>query len=465
MKFKNKLNIYFNKLIGNKQEYSLRHRILNISILAAILLKVLSLSVDVFLDIQWQAVLFSVFSLAYFIVFYFIAYYYKNYDRVILFLVSGVFILLTPISWFVNEGSSGNTIYSLFIAIVATYTLTEGKLRLKLLILAGISLATFITLEFFFPEYIINYTSRADKYLENGIFSIAAIVGFVFYLNIYYNEYKLAVKKLKISNQQLLIAQEESKKQQKRIHEQNIELSKKAHELEKANETKDRFYTIIAHDLKSPFNTIIGFSDLIKDAATNNNYDKIKKYSKFLTESGEQAYKLLLNLLEWSRIQTMSIEYKPENIDLKSLIEAQINIYKYTAIAKNNIIETDLEKCFVFADKNMLETIIRNLLSNAIKFTENGKITIKSCYQEDACLIKVEDTGLGIDSKLLKYIFNSPKIISGTKGEKGSGIGLKLCKEFVETNKGKLKVTSQPGKGSTFSFTLPILIKENENVL
>ncbi len=464
MKFSSKINVYLQKLIGNKQHYSLRHRILNISILAAILLKVLSLSVDVFLDIQWQAILFSGFALVYFIIFYFIAYYSKNYNKVILFLVAGVFILLSPISWFVNEGSSGNTIYSIFIAIVATYTLTEGKMRIKLMLLSGISILTIIALEYYFPEYIINYTTRTDKYLEIGIFSVVTILILVFYLNVYYNEYKQTVKKLKESNQQLLIAQEESKKQQKRIHEQNIELSKKASALKKANETKDRFYTIIAHDLKSPFNTIIGFSDLIKEAAVSNNYERIKKYSKFLTESSEQAYKLLLNLLEWSRVQTMSIEYRPESIDLKKLIEEQINVYKYTAIAKNNSIETVLENCFVFADKNMLETIIRNLISNAIKYTENGKIRIKSCYQEDACLIKIEDTGLGIDSKLLKYIFNSPKTIPGTKGEKGSGIGLKLCKEFVETNKGRLEVISQPGKGSTFSFTLPVLVKENQNV-
>ncbi len=464
MKFSIKMNIYIEKLIGNKQQYVLRHRILNISILVAILLKILSLSIDLLFDIQWQATLFSAFSLVYFIIFYFIAYYSKNYDRVIVFLIIGVFILLSPISWFVYEGISGSTIYAMFIAIVATYTLTEGKMRFNLLLLSAISLLGILASAYFFPEYIVSYTTKESKFLDVGINSIITIIASVFYLNVYYNEYKKTVGKLKESNRKLILAQQESKKQQKRIEEQNGELIKKTNDLGKTIETKDRFYTIIAHDLKSPFNSIIGFSELINDAIKLNDLGKIKTYSKYIIESSEQAYKLLLNLLDWSRVQTMDIEYRPTEIDLKKLILEQINLFKYMAVTKNNIFETNLENCFVFADKNMLETIIRNLISNAIKYTENGKISIKSCYNENACLIRIKDTGLGIDDDMLKNIFQAPVSMPGTKGEKGSGLGLKLCKEFVETNKGRLDVLSQPGKGSTFSFTLPIPIKEKQNV-
>ncbi len=464
MKFSIKMNIYIEKLFGNNQQHILRHRILNISILVAILLKVLSLSIGLIFNIQWQAILFSAFALVYFVIFYFIAYNSKNYDRVIIFLISGVFILLSPISWFVYEGISGSTIYSIFIAIVATYTLTEGKMRCNLLLLSAISLAGIIASSYFFPEYIVSYTTKASKFLDVGIHSIITIIASVLYLNVYYNEYKKTVEKLKESNRKLLIAQQESKKQQKKIEEQNGELIKKTNELEKTIETKDRFYTIIAHDLKSPFNSIIGFSELIKEAIKLNNIKKIKTFSKFLTESSEQAYKLLLNLLDWSRVQTMDIEYRPTEIDLKKLILEQISIFKYMAVAKSNAFETNLEDCIVLADKNMLETIIRNLISNAIKYTENGKITIKTCYNEDACLIRIKDTGLGIDDKMLENIFQTQVSTPGTKGEKGSGLGLRLCKEFVETNKGRLDVLSQPGKGSTFSFTLPVPVKEKQNV-
>ncbi|MCF6242084.1 MAG: HAMP domain-containing histidine kinase [Bacteroidales bacterium] len=458
------MNINLEKFIGNKQDYSLRHRVLIISILAAILLKILSLLIDELLNVQWQASAFSAFALFYFTLFYFIAYHSKNYDRVIIFLVSGVFVLLAPISWFVNEGSAGSTIYDIFVAVVATYTLSEGKMRIKLLFLSGISILIIIALEYYYPEYIIAYSSNQGRLLDNGIHAIISVLALTFYLNVYYDEYKRTVKKLTISNQHLSLSQEESKKQQKKIQEQNIELIKKAGDLEKTIKTKDRFYTIIAHDLKSPFNSIIGFSDLVEDAIKLNDFEKIKSYSKYITDSSEQAYKLLLNLLDWSRIQTMDIEYRPTEVDLKKLIEEQINIYKYMAVTKNNIFETNLENCYVFADKNMLETIIRNLISNAIKYTENGKIIIKSCYNQDACLIKIKDTGLGIDNNMLKNIFQTPVSMPGTKGEKGSGLGLRLCKEFVETNKGRLDVLSQPGKGSTFSFTLPISVKEKQNV-
>lgn len=463
MKFSKKMNINFQKLLGNNQQNVLRHRILTISILVAILLKVLSLFIDLLFDIQWQATLFSAFALVYFVVFYFIAYHSKNYDRVIVFLISGVFILLSPLSWWATEGSAGSTIYSIFIAVVASYTLTEGKMRTKLLILSAITTLIIIALEYFFPEYIISYQSRLSRYLDIGLYSVIAIIALVFYLNIYYNEYKKTVKKLEESNHKLLIAQQESKKQQKRIEEQNQELIEKTKDLEKTIETKDRFYSIIAHDLKSPFNSIIGFSELINDEIKQENIKNIQTYSSYLTESSEQAYKLLLNLLDWSRVQTMDIKYRPSALDLKELIVDQINIFKYMAVAKNNVFETNLEDCTVFADKNMLETIIRNLISNAIKYTENGKIIIKTCYKENACLIKIEDTGLGIDKNTLKNIFQSQVSLPGTKGEKGSGLGLRLCKEFVETNKGQLDVLSQHGKGSTFSFTLPVPVKENQN--
>ena len=450
------MNKFIDKLVGSKAKENLQHRVLVLSMLIASLLGFLTTITNLLFEIQKEAAYLSFFSFLYFVIFYFISRSVTRYIFVIYSVLIGVFLILIPAAWFINQGLAGSTVYFVIIAIVAAYSMTEGKMRRIVLSISSISYISLLIIEYYHPEFLIHYPTRADRFLDVGIFAIVSIITGAFYLNLYYDKYIQANKQLKESNNLLLASQKERQKQQKLIEEQNKELVQKAEDLKKANETKARLYSIIAHDLKSPFNTIIGFSALIAEAAENKNYEDVIQYSRFIENSSEQVYKLLLNLLDWTRLQTQNIEYKPEKIPLQELIEEQIKIFSFQAQNKNISLKSKVEKCLVFADKNMLETIIRNLISNAIKYTENGSVTINAVQKNNHYEISVKDTGIGLDEETIKNIFQFQTTTKGTQGEKGSGLGLQLCKEFIEINKGRLEIESQKGAGSTFIFTVPV---------
>ncbi|MCB2195315.1 MAG: PAS domain-containing sensor histidine kinase [Bacteroidetes bacterium] len=229
--------------------------------------------------------------------------------------------------------------------------------------------------------------------------------------------------------------------------------------LRELNATKDKFFSIIAHDLKNPFNDLMGFTQLL--ALNIDKYDKqkIEQFTHIIHQSSKLAYNLLENLLDWSRSQTGTLKFKPEKISISELISENIDLLESTARNKNIRIYSEVNgETFAFADKNMVRTILRNLISNAIKYTnQGGHIRIVGNCSK-TCKISVSDSGIGISSENIKKIFKIDESFStlGTEREKGTGLGLILCKEFVEKNGGRLKIKSRPNEGSTFIFTLPL---------
>jgi len=229
--------------------------------------------------------------------------------------------------------------------------------------------------------------------------------------------------------------------------------------LKELNATKDKFFSIIAHDLKSPFNSILGFSNLLVDNAKKNNYDDLEKYTGLIQKSSQLAMDLLLNLLEWSRSQTGKMEFNPEMIEIEPLIDEGIDLHNDSALQKSiTIFRKNLSHPTFFADKAMIATILRNLISNAIKFTyPGGKIIISAKQKKVGLLVTVSDNGVGIKKEAIEMLFRIDKSYStsGTQNEMGTGLGLLLCKEFITKHGGKIGVKSEHGKGSTFYFTIP----------
>ncbi len=229
--------------------------------------------------------------------------------------------------------------------------------------------------------------------------------------------------------------------------------------LRQLNATKDKFFSIVAHDLKNPFNAIMGFSNLLSEAYDNFDEKQRKTFIRNISDATENTYKLLQNLLEWSRTQTNSIEYKPDAIDLGEIIDSNISVLKSSAINKDITITTKIpSNTIAFADKNMIRTVVRNLISNAIKFTRpGGKIEISASRTGNYIEVCVADNGVGISKENQKKLFKIDEQFKsyGTANEQGSGLGLLLCKEFVEKNGGDIWVESKYGQGSKFKFTLP----------
>jgi len=244
------------------------------------------------------------------------------------------------------------------------------------------------------------------------------------------------------------------------IEEKNRLIVSKNQELNELNHTKDKLFSIIGHDLGNQFNIILGFLEILVSDFKKLDAGKVEYHLNNINKSARHAYELLENLLTWSRMQTKSIQYNPDILNVNAKITESIDLLEGAYTNKNIKIKVIAkEEIVVYADVNMFSAVFRNLVSNAIKFTHgNGNISIYIQRKEDFCEIKVKDSGVGISAENIQKIFriDSSHSTLGTNGEKGTGLGLILCKEFVEKHGGKIRVESVVGKGSQFVFTLPL---------
>lgn len=244
----------------------------------------------------------------------------------------------------------------------------------------------------------------------------------------------------------------ERKQAEIKIQQQNMELVK-------LNADKDRFISILAHDLKSPFNSLLGFSELLIENIRQYDIEKIETQLSYIYISEQNIYALLDDLLMWARSQSGRLQFEPKECDLAKLNSDIIQILSPNANAKKIIInQNGINDIIVYADSNMLKTILRNLISNAIKYTHcEGTIDISATKSSSEITISVSDNGVGIAPEILIKLFDITQIQTncGTSGEKGTGLGLLLCKDFVEKHGGRIWVESQLEHGSTFYFTLP----------
>jgi two-component system, sensor histidine kinase and response regulator len=227
------------------------------------------------------------------------------------------------------------------------------------------------------------------------------------------------------------------------------------------NATKDKFFSIIAHDLKTPFNFIIGYSELLIEQIKEKDYEKIEDLANIVLQSSNRALNLLMNLMEWAQTQTDRIIVNPEKLEINSLIDHSTLLFDEIAKQKSITIKKQLPiNATLFADKAMISTVFRNLISNAIKFTKpNGEIIISVKKYQNEFVFSVADNGIGIPKNSFLKLFRIDQSFStdGTFKEKGTGLGLILCKEFVEKHGGKIWVESAEGNGSCFYFSIPII--------
>jgi len=233
-------------------------------------------------------------------------------------------------------------------------------------------------------------------------------------------------------------------------------------ELTKINLDKDRFISILGHDLRNPFNNILGLSEILTDEIESLDKNQIQDITKNINKSAKITNKLLEDILLWSRSQQGKVQYKPQILSFADISMDAIEVLRPVAETKNiRIINNVKGEVNVFADIDMLRTVLRNLVSNAIKFTnKGGEIIINADQGESDVEISVSDNGIGIPPESLSKLFDISEILTtqGTESEKGTGLGLLMCKDFVEKHGGKIWVESEVGKGSEFKFTLPLPI-------
>jgi PAS domain S-box-containing protein len=247
------------------------------------------------------------------------------------------------------------------------------------------------------------------------------------------------------------------------IHDQKeieAKISNLNEELVQTIATKDKFFSIISHDLRSPLSGLIGILDILNTEYESLAEKEKKEFISHATTASKTTFSLMENLLEWSRIQTGSINYQPERLNVQRLINNIGLLFEQNLENKEiefiNIIKPDL---YAFADRSMTETIFRNLVSNAIKFTHQGGRIIISCKIDyDMAVIRIKDSGVGIEQENIPNLFSVDVSFStkGTNKESGTGLGLIICKELVEKQKGKIWVESKKDEGSAFYFSVPV---------
>ena len=230
--------------------------------------------------------------------------------------------------------------------------------------------------------------------------------------------------------------------------------------LKELNSAKDKLFSIIGHDLKNPFMGLIGLSDILYEEYDELTDEEKKHFIKDINILSGNSHRILDNLLSWSSHQTGRMDFTPESFNIYILIESNINYGQQQAKLKHiNLFAEKAADINVFADYKMIDTALRNLISNSLKYTQpGGKIEVFVEIQKDNAVVSVRDNGVGMDEETQKKLFTIDSNIksTGTAGEKGTGLGLLICKDFVEKNKGHISVESSPGKGSTFSFTIPL---------
>jgi signal transduction histidine kinase len=290
-----------------------------------------------------------------------------------------------------------------------------------------------------------------NKIYRGQLFIYFISVAFVLLLIVAYIIYRDYKQKTKLND---LLTQKNSQ-----ITQQKEELERLNNDLDAANSTKDKFFSIIAHDLRNPIFSFRQVIDLLQENFDTFDESERKDFIGLMKKSSERVYMLLENLLTWSRSQRGIIEFKPEKFDLSALVNLTVDLLSAQATKKGiELINLIPEEIIIYADSNMINTMLRNLMSNAIKFTEKGgKVEIGATLNNDSVEIYVKDNGVGMDKATSAKLFRIDEAFTteGTNEEVGTGLGLILCKEFIEQHNGEISVESTPNQGSKFKIIIP----------
>jgi signal transduction histidine kinase/ligand-binding sensor domain-containing protein len=359
-----------------------------------------------------------------------------------------------------RSGLWSSKILTLYLTVVPPFWLTWWFKTLAILaFLFAIYLAYYFRLKSY-REKQIELSELVEKRTHELTNANKIMIEHQSFIEVQSEELRNRADNLKEANDQLVQKQKLIQLQTNTIQESNEELTK-------LNKTKDRILSIIAHDLRNPFNVVSGFSEILLEEYHNIPLDKIEMYLKMISNASKNGNTLLGNLLQWSRTQTGNITFEPIQLNLMLLTEETYSYLEGDAHRKNIKMQMQIDPLLnIIADENMLKTILRNLLSNAIKFTnEEGTISVKSSLTPDYVEICVSDSGVGVPEEKIPLLFNIDTNIStkGTSQESGSGLGLILCKEFVEKHQGRIWVESNEGVGSQFKFTLPLSMKQTKS--
>ena len=426
-KFLKKVNII---LFGKTEDVIFENKIFNIITLIAALTNLLTLINNLFNNFPLILnIVLAVCCIIFSLFFYLSSF--KKITKPLIIPFYIIVISLLSFTWFFNQGIEGSvTFYFFLVTFILIYINSHQKYWTILLLFIALA-CLLILLEFIFPQLLNFYPNKKSQLLD-------LITNFILIL------FLLGLSTIFLK---------------KSFDKERSKVEHFAEEMKELNATKDKFFSIISHDLRNPFNSILGLSNMLLSNLNTYSKEEITEKIGLIAESSKRAHILLENLLEWSLSQTGKILFIPEKIKLSDVVnECLIEITNQASNKKIKIVNEINEGHIVKADKNMLKIILRNLLTNAVKYSYTGGVVIiKSIDRNFEIEISITDSGIGIEENDIDKLFHidSKYSTNGTLNEQGTGLGLILCKEFIEKHGGRIWIDSKIEKGCTFKFTLP----------
>ncbi len=427
---KKSIKEFLSYIYADKENLSLEHRLFLSAIIIGILICIIGAVINFILTTSPIAAIIPLLLSILVILLYYLVRFKKIVKPIITpIIILGIFAI--SVIWIFNGGINGANIMPAFVILILGLIIVPDKTKKYVFILFLITNIFILLIQLVRPDLITNFPTETDRWIDNLVTVIYTSILIFYITKFVHNNY--TYERLKAEKSEI------------RLHQLNAD--------------KDRFISILGHDLKNPFNNILGFSEILTNEIDSLNKGEIKDIALNINKSAQITSKLLEDILMWARTQQGSILFNPQKLNLEDICINLIEVHSPGAYAKGITISyTKKEKIYVSADKDMLNTILINLVSNAIKFTRNGGVVNISIERKDSsAVVSVSDNGIGIQSKNIAKLFDISEVLTtkGTEGESGTGLGLLLCKEFVKKHGGEIWVESEVGIGSNFKFTLP----------
>ena len=427
-----RVKVFFSYIFGDEENFSLEHRLVLSASIIGILISLIGAFINFLLSTSIVAVLIPIFlSLLVLILYYFIRF--KKVFEPVSFPVIFVSILGISTIWIFNGGINGSNVMPAFVIVILGLLIVRDREKKYVIILFLAANILIYLIQFYRPDLITNFPSETDRWIDHLITLVYSAILIYYIIRFVHKNYN--IERLK--------AEESEKK------------------LIQINIDKDRFISILAHDLRSPFNSLLGFSEELKENLNKLDMAQIRSYVNRIHDSAHNSYNLLEDLLMWEKSLQGTIPFNPQKVNLGEICLSVVESIRPIAATKNISLNWFEIEISVYADVLMLKTVLRNLIINAVKFTNTlGAVNVSAKWDKSVVTISVSDNGVGISSENLSKLFDISQVLTtaGTSKEKGTGLGLLICKEFVEKQGGRIWVESEIGKGSDFRFTLPSII-------
>jgi signal transduction histidine kinase len=373
----------------------------------------------------------------------------KSKHSITFFLAS---VVVFSLLWFYNGGYDGNNGVLIFVYFIVFITILPSKYRFYSFVVYSLMIVVLVTIQYLKPEFITPYEFEHHRFIDLAL-------GYFFYLILAYviqntiiKNYEEDRKKINIQNDQLslLIAKQ---------YDTNAKLEQSLNHVKELNSAKDRFITVLSHDLRSPFQGLLGITKILDSDYDSFSDTEKRLYISQVNSSVEKLYSFLEELLLWGRVQKNAVKLTYESTIVRELLIQTISLISETAAKKKISVEIVCDEFLkAVLDREMIAIVLRNLISNAIKFsTVGGKILVTALLEIDQIRISITDYGVGISDDIIPKLFRLDENVStvGTNGEQGSGMGLILCNDIVKKHNGEISVRSKEGRGSTFTIQIP----------